>query len=530
MSARGSPPSALPPFRNEPTLELRRAPERAALPAALAEVDRTLPLDVPVWVGEDRRPADDFDSTDPGNPERRVATAAESTSADAQEAVAAAAAAAPEWSRRPAIERASTLTAAAEVLRGRRLELAALEVRECAKPWPEADADVCEAIDFLEYYAREAVRLERGAELLQAPGERNTMRYVARGVAAVISPWNFPLAIPTGMTAAALAAGNAAVLKPAEQSPATALALVEALREGGVPAGAIALLPGHGDVGRALVEDPRVQTIAFTGSSAVGLEILRRAADAGPAQAHVKRVVAEMGGKNCVIVDADADLDEAVPAIERSAFVYAGQKCSAAARVLAHEGIAESLGGRLAGAVELLRVGQASELETDVPPVIEREAQERVRSYAERAAAEGRVLATAPAPGGPGWFCAPTLVADVDPASPVLREEVFGPLLTLESVASVEEACERVEALPFALTGGLFSRNPATVAEVASRTPVGNLYVNRHITGAMVGRQPFGGNRLSGAGSKAGGPDYLLQFVEPRVVTENTTRHGVVVE
>jgi predicted delta-1-pyrroline-5-carboxylate dehydrogenase group 2 len=521
---------ALPPFRNEPVLEFRRASERESLQAALSELDARLPLEAPVRVGDDRRDGADFQSADPGQPERIVASAPETTPADVDAAIAAAVEAARGWGRLPAEERAAVLVAAADVLRRRRLELAALEVRECAKPWPEADADVCEAIDFLEYYARQAVELDRGRELEQAPGERNTMRYVPRGVAAVIAPWNFPLAIPTGMTAAALAAGNAVALKPAEQSPACGAALVDALRAAGVPAGAIALLPGHGEVGEALVRHPSTEVIAFTGSSPVGQRILALAAETASGQRHVKRVVAEMGGKNCVIVDADADLDEAVPAIVRSAFVYAGQKCSAASRVLAHEAVAERLGERLAGAVELLRVGQASELETDVPPVIEREAQERVRNYTDRASADGRFLARAEAPSGPGWFCPPTLVADVDHDSPVLREEVFGPLLTLESVDSVAAALDLVDGLPFALTGGLFSRTPSTVEEVARRTPVGNLYVNRHITGAMVGRQPFGGNRLSGAGFKAGGPDYLLQFAEPRVVTENTTRHGLVVD
>ena len=234
------------------------------------------------------------------------------------------------------------LLGAAAELRRRRLDLAALEVRECAKPWAEADADVCEAIDYLDYYAREALRLAPGPALEQAPGERNTMRYWPRGVVAVISPWNFPLAIPAGMTAAALAAGNAVVLKPAEQAPADALALVEALRAAGVPPGALSLLPGHGDGRRRAGPGPRVHVIAFTGSSAVGLEIIRAAAETPPGQGHVKRVIAEMGGKNCAIVDADADLDDAVPAIVASAFAYAGQKCSAISRVLAHEAIARA--------------------------------------------------------------------------------------------------------------------------------------------------------------------------------------------
>jgi RHH-type proline utilization regulon transcriptional repressor/proline dehydrogenase/delta 1-pyrroline-5-carboxylate dehydrogenase len=356
------------------------------------------------------------------------------------------------------------------------------------------------------------------------------MRYVARGVVAVISPWNFPLAIPTGMVAAGLATGNAVVLKPAEQSPASGLALVEALRAGGVPDGAISLVPGFGDAGEALVSDPRVHTIAFTGSSAVGLAIVRAAAETPEGQGHVKRVVAEMGGKNCVLVDGDADLDEAVPAILRSAFGYAGQKCSAAARVLAHERIADLLVERLSGAMRALVVGQADSFATDVPPVIEREAQERVDRYAAAAAREGTLAAPGPEPPHEGWFCRPALATDLPPGSPVLREEVFGPLLAVERVRDMTAACDAVDESPFALTGGLFSRSPATIDEVVRRSPVGNLYVNRYITGAMVGRQPFGGNRRSGIGSKAGGPDYLLQFVEPRVVTENTMRHGLVVE
>jgi RHH-type proline utilization regulon transcriptional repressor/proline dehydrogenase/delta 1-pyrroline-5-carboxylate dehydrogenase len=523
--------SPLPPFANEPVLELRRAAVRAGLADALASLDPKLPLEVPLWIGADARHGDVLESTDPGEPERVVALAAAAGAADVAAAVEEAARAAPRWAKTPARDRAAVLTAAAQWMRERRLELAALEVRECAKPWPEADADVCEAIDFLEYYARGAVALSGGREIAQAPGERNDLRYVARGVCAVVSPWNFPLAIPCGMTAAALVTGNAVVLKPAEQSPGCALRLVEALRAAGAPAGAIALLPGEGDAGAALVRHPGVHTIAFTGSQAVGLEIARAAADTQPGQSHLKRLVAELGGKNCIIVDADADLDEAVPAIVSSAFNYAGQKCSAASRVLVHEAIAEVLIERVAGATRTLIVGQASDLTTDVPPVIEAAAQARVNRYAAMAArSAGTIVAGAAAPVPErGWFCPPVVAADLPPDSPVLNEEIFGPLLAIDRVRDVEHACDIVDGLPFALTGGLFARNPATVNYVRARTPVGNLYVNRGITGAMVARQPFGGNRLSGNGTKAGGPDYLLQFVEPRVVTENTMRHGLVV-
>jgi RHH-type transcriptional regulator, proline utilization regulon repressor / proline dehydrogenase / delta 1-pyrroline-5-carboxylate dehydrogenase len=523
-------PATAPPFANEPALELRRASDREALAGALARFDSQPSLEVPVLIGGERGAADGIESMDPGNPARLVARAAVAGEAEVDAAVDAASQAARDWGARPAAERASVLAGAASLLRERRLELAALEVRECAKPWAEADADVCEAIDFIEYYLRAALELEAGPELLRVPGDRNCLRYAARGVVAVISPWNFPLAIPTGMVAAGLATGNAVVLKPAEQAPACAFRLVEAMHESGVPPGALALLPGYGETGAALVRHPGVHTIAFTGSGAVGQEILRAAAEIAPGQAHVKGVVAEMGGKNCVIVDADADLDQAVPAIVRSAFAYAGQKCSACARVLVHEALAPALIERLAGAVDVLAVGQAERFGTDVPPVIERAAQERVLGYAELGASQGRVVARHERVPEEGWFCAPTVLTDLPPGSPLLREEIFGPVLTAEPVADAAAACEIVEGLPFALTGGLFSRDPETVAAVERRLPVGNLYVNRGITGAMVGRQPFGGNRLSGIGSKAGGPNYLLQFVEPRVVCEDTMRHGLVME
>jgi RHH-type transcriptional regulator, proline utilization regulon repressor / proline dehydrogenase / delta 1-pyrroline-5-carboxylate dehydrogenase len=519
----------LQPFANEPVLELRRAAVRAELSDALAAVDRELPLRVPILIGDSVREHGELVSTDPGDPERVVAVASRAGSEDAAAAVEAAAEAFPAWRRTPAGQRAQALIGAAAWMRERRLELTALEVRECAKPWLEADADVCEAIDFLEYYARGAIELARGRPLLQVPGERNDMSYAPRGVTAVISPWNFPIAIPCGMTAAALATGNTVVLKPAEQSPGCAYRIVQALRAGGVPAGAISLLPGEGDVGAALVSHPRVSTIAFTGSLPVGLDIVRVAATPAEGQNQIKRVVAELGGKNCVIVDADADLDEAVPAIVSSAFAYAGQKCSAASRVLVHEAISEQLIDRVAGAAATLIVGQADQLATEVPPVIERSAQERVERYGEIAARDGRLLVSSDARPDRGWFCSPVVAADVSPDSTVLSEEVFGPLLTIERVPSLERACEIVDSLPFALTGGLFARDPTTVRFVRERTPVGNLYVNRGITGAMVARQPFGGNRLSGTGAKAGGPDYLLSFVEPRAVTENTMRHGLVV-
>jgi RHH-type transcriptional regulator, proline utilization regulon repressor / proline dehydrogenase / delta 1-pyrroline-5-carboxylate dehydrogenase len=519
----------LPPFANEAVLELRRAPVRAQLGDALERLEAQLPLSVPAMIGDESLTGAELASTDPGDPDRLIAHSPRAGDSEVAAAIETAQRAFADWGSRPAGERAGALIGAAQWMRERRLELAALEVRECAKPWREADADVCEAIDFLEYYARGALELDRGAELLQVPGERNELDYFPRGVTAVVSPWNFPMAIPCGMTAGALATGNTVVLKPAEQSPACALMVVEALRAGGVPADALALLPGEGEAGAALVRHPDVATIAFTGSLPVGLEIVRAAGEMGDGQRQIKRVVAELGGKNCVIVDADADLDEAVPAIVSSAFGYAGQKCSAAARVLVHEAIADQLIERVSGAVRVLVVGQASELATEVPPVIEASAQERVARYAALASSAGRVAAQVQEVPERGWFYPPTIATDLPSDSPVLSEEIFGPLLAIERVKDIAHACDVVDGLRFALTGGLFARDPATVRYVRGRTPVGNLYVNRGITGAMVGRQPFGGNRLSGTGSKAGGPDYLRHFVEPRAVSENTMRHGLVV-
>ena len=520
----------LPTFVNEPIGELRRATVRDELTAGMAAIDSKLPLQVPVMIGDGRRQAEELTSEDPGNPDRVVAHSAKATSDEVDAAVQAATRGFTKWSQTPATKRADILVKAAAWMRARRAKLAALAVRECAKPWGEADADVCEAIDFLEFYARGAIALEQGKELFQVPGERNEMHYGPRGVVGVISPWNFPIAIPMGMTAAGLATGNTVVLKPAEQSPACGLMVVRALREGGVPPGAISLLPGDGTAGAALVRHRDISTIAFTGSGPVGLEIMRTAAEVPPGGRHLKRVVAEMGGKNCVIVDSDADLDDAVPAIVESAFVYAGQKCSAASRVLVHQAIADPLLERVAGAVDGLLVGQADTFGTEVPPVIEQEARERVERYRALAAESGRIAAERrEGVTDGGWFVPPTVASDLPPDSPVLHEEIFGPLLAVERVRDVEDACDRVDASPFALTGGLFARNPETVDYVVDRTPVGNLYVNRAVTGAMVARQPFGGNRLSGTGTKAGGPAYLLQFVEPRVVSENTVRHGLVV-
>ncbi|RMF83913.1 MAG: aldehyde dehydrogenase family protein [Nitrospirae bacterium] len=484
-------------------------------------------LEVLPVVGEGERPTGRVEtSVNPARPEEVVARYHRVGPEEAELAVAAAERALPGWSSTPAEERAAVLRRAADWLAARREEAAAWEVVEAAKPWREADADVCEAIDFLRYYADGCLRLAAGHAYPSPPGERNRGRYVARGVAAVIAPWNFPLAIPTGMTAAALACGNTVCLKPALATVRVGRLLVEALAAAGLPPGVLQYLPGRGpEVGAALVEDPRVALIAFTGSREVGLWILERAARVVAGQRHVKRVVCEMGGKNAIIVDADADLDEAVAAITASAFGYAGQKCSACSRVIAVGSVHGPLLARLGPAVESLQVGDPADPATQVPPLIDAAAQEKVRRYLAIGEGEGRCVARAVAPEG-GFYVAPALFDGVEAHHRLAREEIFGPVLSLLRAADLEEAVAVANATDYALTGGLLSRHPGHVEFVVDRFQVGNLYVNRGITGAIVGRQPFGGFALSGIGSQAGGPDYLLQFCLPRTVCENTLRRG----
>jgi RHH-type proline utilization regulon transcriptional repressor/proline dehydrogenase/delta 1-pyrroline-5-carboxylate dehydrogenase len=466
-------------------------------------------------------------SRDPGAFTTVVCRSGSAGPAEAERAIAAAGRAFPSWRATPWVERAAVLFRAAALMRRRRAELAALEVFEAGKPVPEADADVCEAIDFCEYYGREALRLGAGVALVQAPGEANTYRYQPRGIGAVIAPWNFPLAIPTGMVSAALVTGNCVLLKPAEQTPGVAFRLVEILLEAGVPPGALTFLPGVGEeVGPTLVEHPGIAFVAFTGSKAVGLSIVERAAVHRPGQRQVKRVIAEMGGKNALIIDSDADLDQAVPAIVASAFSYAGQKCSAAARVITLAPVFEELVERLVGASAVVGVGHARELGTVVGPLIDEEAWTRVRRYQEVARAEGEILYRRDTVPEGGWYVGPTVVRTADPRSRIATEEIFGPLLAVLRADDFDEAIALANDTDYALTGGIFSRSPARIARAVETLRAGNVYANRPITGALVGRQPFGGYGLSGVGSKAGGPDYLLQFVEPRIVSENTIRQG----
>jgi RHH-type proline utilization regulon transcriptional repressor/proline dehydrogenase/delta 1-pyrroline-5-carboxylate dehydrogenase len=516
-------------YRPEPVAEWRRPAARAAMSAAVEETaEGGLGRAVPAVI--DGRPVvttGEIVSVDPACPSTVVARSARCGPQEAQQALDAARRAWPGWRRAPARERAAVLFGAAAWMRRRRASLAALEVFEAGKPWRDADADVCEAIDFCEYYGREALRLDRGGTVQSPPGERNDLRYQARGIGVVIAPWNFPLAIPTGMVSAALVTGNAVLFKPAEQTPAVAAALVEALAAAGLPEGVLAFLPGVGEeVGAYLVEHPDVSFVAFTGSKPVGLGIVEAAARARPGQRHIKRVVAELGGKNPLVVDADADLDQAVPIAIASAFGYGGQKCSACSRLIVVDEVHDQLVERLVGAARRLRVGHPRDMAVDVGPLIDAEAHARVESYVRLAGDEGEVVLGGGASAGDGWFVGPTIVTGVRPGGRLASEEIFGPVLSVFRAGSFDEALALANDTDYALTAGVVSRSPAHIRLASAELRAGNVYVNRSITGAVVGRQPFGGYGLSGVGSKAGGPDYLLQFVEPRTVSENTLRQG----
>ncbi len=514
----------------EPAGEWRRGSARAGMAAAVNGFGArgAAAITVPAHIGGRAvTTAGAIESCDPADPSTVVARSARCGPAEADEALDAARKAWPAWRRAPVVERAAVLFGAADWMRRRRHELAALEVFEAGKPWRDADADVCEAIDFCEYYGREAIRLDAGGVVQSPPGERNRLSYHARGIGVVIAPWNFPLAISTGMVAAALVTGNAVLFKPAEQTPAVAARLVDALVASGLPAGVLGFLPGLGEeVGAYLVEHPDVSFVAFTGSKPVGLGIVEAAGRARAGQRHVKRVIAEMGGKNALIVDADADLDQAIPIAVGSAFGYAGQKCSACSRLIVLDEVYEDLVYRLVGATRLLRVGHPRDMTVDVGPLIDAEAHARVRSYVELAPTEGEVVLAMDDLPASGYFVGPTIVAGVRPGGRLATEEIFGPVLSVFRAASFDEALALANDTDYALTAGLVSRSPAHIRQATAELRAGNVYINRSITGAVVGRQPFGGFGLSGVGSKAGGPDYLLQFVEPRAVSENTLRQG----
>lgn len=520
-------PGGIGPFSNESMADFSIDEARKGFRSALKEVGGRMGESYPAVIGgKEYRQGERIVSVDPARPREVVGTACGITRELADHAVRIAREAQKEWSRRSLGDRAAVLFRAASAARRRRGELAAWQVREVGKSWLEADADVAEAIDYLEYYGREMIRLGKATRLGDCPGEENLYLYRPRGVGLVIAPWNFPLAISVGMASAALVTGNAVLYKPSSLSPVNGWLAFSLLREGGAPDGALNFIPGKGDaVGDRLVGHPEVDFILFTGSRAVGLRIVETSGRTGPGQKSVKRAVVEMGGKNAILIDADADLDQAVPAVMSSGFGYQGQKCSACSRAIVHADCYDRFLARLCEAVNGLTVGSPEDPANGIGPVIDAAARERIRAAIELGRREGKVAAEIPVP-GEGYYVSPTVLTDLPPDSKILREEIFGPVLAVIRAGDIEEGVTLANSSDYALTGGLFSRSPETIRRVRETFGVGNLYINRGITGAVVGRQPFGGFRMSGVGSKAGGPDYLLQFMEPRVITENTMRRG----
>ncbi len=525
MATTAAPPAdvaRLPEFRNEPAADFSRAENRQRYSAALAVARTELGVEYPNLIGWERRESRaeaKFDSINPSRPSEVVGRHQEGTIEMAGEAVAAAAKVFECWARTAPEKRIGILLRAAELLRQRKAEYSAWLTLETGKTFPEADADVSETIDFAEYYAREAARLFlHPVPLTQIPGERDELRYLPLGVGAVIPPWNFPSAIMGGMTMAAIVCGNTVVLKPSSDSPTIAARFLAILEEAGLPAGVVNFVTGGGaTVGNALVEDPRVRFIAFTGSKAVGLEINEKAAKTPPGQRWIKRVILEMGGKDAILVDQDADLDAAVEGVTVSAFGYQGQKCSACSRAIVHEAIYDRFLAALVERVRQITVGDAADPANYMGPVISERARKKILDYIEIGKREGRLIAGGPVP-GEGYLVAPTVFADVAPDARIAQEEIFGPVLAVIRCRDFDHGLAIANNTEYGLTGAVYTRDEAKLAKAAESFHVGNLYFNRKCTGALVGAHPFGGFNMSGTDSKAGGPDYLLLFTQAKSI------------
>ncbi|MBL8879472.1 MAG: L-glutamate gamma-semialdehyde dehydrogenase [Phycisphaerales bacterium] len=520
------------PFVNIPNSDFSRSDMRDKMKSAIHSVRSRLGQEYPLVIGNERVATGKWEnSLNPSNPSEIVGRFAMADAAATERCVQVAYDALPTWRRTPPGDRADYLFHVARLMERDRFELNAIASLECGKTWREADADISEAIDFCNFYGKEMIRMAENVRRRDLPGETNELFYAPRGVVGVIAPWNFPLAILCGMSTAALVTGNTVIMKPAEQSSIIAARLMALFIEAGLPAGVLNYLPGSGEVvGDALVRHAKVAMIAFTGSRSVGCAINRTAAEGFAVGPALKKVIAEMGGKNAAIVDSDADLDEAVKGVLHGAFGYAGQKCSACSRAIVLDGAYERFLPRLVEAARSLTVGPADDQGTFVPPVIDKESFERIRRYIEIGKSESRcVLETDTsvlvARTG-GYYVGPTIFADVSPNARIAQEEIFGPVLAVIRARDMDQAIEIFNGTDYALTGGIFSRSPANLERARHELECGNLYINRKITGALVDAQPFGGFRMSGIGSKAGGPDYLIQFCEPRCVTENTLRRG----
>ena len=514
--------SSLPEFRNESLTDFSVSANRQAMERALEAVRRQLGCEYDLVIGGERvRAAEKFRSFNPSRKSEVIGIFQKATPELAARAVEQAAKTFESWRETPASERAACLLKVGAILRDRKFEMAAWMVFEVGKSWAEADADVAEAIDFCDFYAREMLRLAGPQPLTPVPGEANELRYIPLGVGIVIPPWNFPLAILAGMTTASWVAGNTVVLKPSSDSPAIAAQFVEVMQAAGLPHGVVNFLTGSGAIaGDSLVRHPTTRFVAFTGSKEVGLNINELAAKVVPGQIWIKRVIAEMGGKDSIIVDADVDLDAAVTGVLASAFGFQGQKCSACSRAIVVERVYDSFVEKLKAKVEQIRVGETDDPSNYMGPVVNQAAMRSILNYIEVGKKEGRLVTGGAALPGDGYFIAPTVIADIPPRARISQEEIFGPVLAVLKARDFEDALEIANNTEYGLTGAVFSKSRGHLEEARRRFHVGNLYFNRKCTGALVGGHPFGGFNMSGTDSKAGGRDYLLLFTQAKVVAE----------
>jgi 1-pyrroline-5-carboxylate dehydrogenase len=509
-------------FVNEPYHDFSQSEVWKQAEAALRHVRSHFEREYPLWIaGAAQRTGDILISGNPSHPSEIVGRHHKATAELAARAIEDAHAYFPEWSRTTPQHRADLLIRTAAIIRERKLEFDAWLVSEAGKTWPEADADVSEAIDFCEYYARQMLKFASPEPLVQLPGERDEMVYLPLGAGVIIPPWNFPLAILTGMTVAALVAGNTVVIKPSSETPTIAQKLAEVLHAAGFPPRSFALCVGSGSViGDLLVEHPKTRFISFTGSRDVGLRINELAGKPRKGQIWIKRVVAEMGGKDAIIVDREADLDSAVAGVVQSAYGYQGQKCSACSRVIVDDPVYNEFLGKLEIRVAAITVGPAEDRANFMGPVISNAARKTILNYIEIGKSEGRLVIGGGAAPGEGYYLQPTVFAGVDSKARIFQEEIFGPVLAVSRARDFSHAIELANDTEYGLTGAVYTRNPDKIRQAREDFFVGNLYINRKCTGAMVGAHPFGGFHMSGTDSKAGGPDYLLQFLQAKSIAE----------
>lgn len=508
----------LAPFKNETVKTFSDPADAAAMREALASVKQRFGRHYPLAIGGRKLETEKtIRSVNPANPSEVVGVTSSASKEQAIEAIEAAATAFESWKRVAPHERAAVILKAAALLRERRFEYDALLVYEVGKSWPEADGDIAEAIDFLEFYAREALRYADPPAVVPIEGERNEMVYIPLGVGAVIPPWNFAGAIMAGMTAAAVVTGNTVVLKPSSDSAIVAAWFVDLLAEAGLPPGVVNFVPGSGSViGDVIVSHPSIRFVSFTGSKEVGLHINELAAKPQPGQKWIKRVVAEMGGKDAIVVAADADIDAAADGVVASAFGFQGQKCSACSRAIVDEKIYDRFLEKVAARVGRITVGDPADQRNSMGPVVNQAALDSISRYIEKGKSEGRLIAGGGRVGESGYFLEPTVIADVAPDATIAQEEIFGPVLAVIKARNFDHALEIANGTEFGLTGSVYTSDDGKIERARDDFFVGNLYFNRKSTGAMVGAHPFGGFNMSGTDSKAGGPDYLLLFMQAK--------------